>query len=149
EVQSSSRIYRDGLRELVTAPAKAALNGLFRWLLVNSEFMLLRRAQWGNFTDSIGGPGGVSLAMIWPILFRLMNGLVAIMLYVLGTILILPVAILVWVISASGTSAARSQTIVRMKSVLDRLFLGSIGDIYLFAHDEAQAAIIRDELLRS
>ena len=41
EVQSPSRIYRDGLRELATAPATAALNGLSRWLLVNSEFMLL------------------------------------------------------------------------------------------------------------
>ena len=87
--------------------------------------------------------------MICLILFRLMNGLVAIALYVLGTILIFPVAMLVWAISASGTSAARSQTIVRMKSVLDRLILGSIGDIYLFAHDEEQAAIVRDELLNS
>ena len=143
------RVYRDSLQDIATGPATAALNGLRRWLLANSEFTLLRYAQWNNLGGSIASRLGISFAMVTLILFRLMNGVLAIAIYSLGTILLFPAAMLVWALSTSATTAAFSHTILRLKSALDNLILGSVGDIYLFVHDDMQASRIREELADS
>src|SRR5262249_13405832 len=87
---------------------------------------------------------GVILSLL--IIFRLAASLAWVVLYLLGGLLLFPLAMTIWGLSTFGSLPGLPGIITELKRRLDVLLLSSVGDINLFLRHQDQAEMARRQV---
>jgi tetratricopeptide (TPR) repeat protein len=142
----SFAVYRDVFHNLITAPGTAVVLSLQRWLRANDETVLLRYVDWNLAFPETAERLALGLVLSALIVFRLLHSVMSVCLYALGAAIIFPLMFALWVFSQSAAIRVMPRIITLVKTWLDNLLLGSLGDIKVYMDDDAQAANARVEL---
>ncbi len=140
---TTTRLFRDTLRDILTAPVWAFNDGMRFWLHRNGEYALLRLYNY-SLTALSRLKFGFLLAFL--LVFQFLNSIIVLLLYGTGVLLLLPVMFLVWAVSKFSTIPGLPSVVNFIKAKLDSFLLGSLGDIKVYLDEPIQARSVRAKL---